>query len=66
MQIRLQTLDHQQRALDAATGVFADVDFSFSSPSEANPVFDVGDPKITHNIVQLQACLLYTSPSPRD
>ncbi|WP_296239424.1 type III restriction-modification system endonuclease [uncultured Lawsonella sp.] len=55
MQIRLQTLDHQQRALDAATGVFADVDFSFSSPSEANPVFDVGDPKITHNIVQLQA-----------
>lgn len=55
MQIRLQTLDHQQRALDAATGVFADVDLSFSSVSEANPVFDVGDPQITHNIAQLQA-----------
>ncbi|MDD7384696.1 MAG: type III restriction-modification system endonuclease [Actinomycetaceae bacterium] len=55
MQIRLQTLDHQQRALNAATRVFADVDLSFSSPSEANPVFDVGDPQITHNIAQLQA-----------
>lgn len=55
MQIRLQTLDHQQRALNAATAVFADVDLSFSSPSEANPVFDVSDPQITHNIAQLQA-----------
>ncbi|MFW0107780.1 type III restriction-modification system endonuclease [Rothia sp. P7181] len=55
MQIRLQTLDHQQRALDAATGVFADVNLSFASPSEANPIFDVGDPQITHNIAQLQA-----------
>ncbi|MGQ4518867.1 type III restriction-modification system endonuclease [Dermabacteraceae bacterium P13077] len=55
MQIRLQTLDHQQRALAAATGVFADVDLSCSSPSEANPIFNVGDPQITHNIAQLQA-----------
>lgn len=55
MQIRLQTLDHQQRALNAATGVFTNVDLSFSSPSEANPVFDVSDPQITHNITQLQA-----------
>lgn len=55
MQIRLQTLEHQQRALDAATGVFVNVDFSFSSSSEANPVFNVADPQITHNIAQLQA-----------
>lgn len=55
MQIRLQTLDHQQRALTAATGVFTDVDLSLDSPSEANPVFDVGDPQIAHNIAQLQA-----------
>ncbi|MCI7552046.1 MAG: type III restriction-modification system endonuclease [Arcanobacterium sp.] len=55
MQIRLQTLDHQQRALVAATGVFTDVDVSLASPSEANPVFDVGDPQIAHNISQLQA-----------
>ena len=55
MQIRLQTLDHQQRALNATTAVFADVDLSFSSPSEANPVFDVSDPQIMHNITQLQA-----------
>ncbi|MDO4664869.1 MAG: type III restriction-modification system endonuclease [Actinomycetaceae bacterium] len=55
MQIRLQSLYHQQRALDAATGVFAGVDLGFSSPSEANPVFDVGNPQITHNIAQLQA-----------
>ncbi|WP_151528700.1 MULTISPECIES: type III restriction-modification system endonuclease [Corynebacterium] len=55
MQIRLQPLDHQQRALNAATGAFTDVDFSFASPSEANPVFDVRDPQITHNIAQLQS-----------
>ncbi|MEW6864695.1 type III restriction-modification system endonuclease [Trueperella pyogenes] len=55
MQIRLQTLDHQQRALSAATGVFADIDVSFASASEANPVFDANDPQITYNIAQLQA-----------
>lgn len=55
MQIRLQTLDHQQRALNAATEVFAGVNLSFASSSEANPVFDIGDPQITHNIAQLQA-----------
>ncbi|WP_165241509.1 type III restriction-modification system endonuclease [Corynebacterium lizhenjunii] len=55
MQIRLQTLDHQQRALDAATAVFKDVKLSFSSPPEANPVFDVSDPQIAKNIAQIQA-----------
>ncbi|MBT1018305.1 type III restriction-modification system endonuclease [Canibacter sp. lx-72] len=55
MQIRLQTLDHQQRALIAATGVFAGVDLSFSSATEANPVFDVSNPQLKHNIAQLQA-----------
>lgn len=55
MQIRLETLEHQQRALNAATGVFANVELNFSSSSEANPVFDVGDRQIAHNIAQLQA-----------
>ncbi|MDR6938522.1 type III restriction-modification system endonuclease [Arcanobacterium hippocoleae] len=55
MQIRLQTLEHQQRALKAATGVFAGVDLSFTSPAEANPVFEVSNPQIAHNIAQIQA-----------
>ena len=55
MQIRLQTLEHQQRALSALTHVFADVALDDSSPMEANPVFDVADRQISENIVDLQA-----------
>lgn len=55
MQIRLQTLDHQQRALSALTHVFENVRLDYSSPMEANPVFDVADPQIIDNIADLQA-----------
>lgn len=55
MQIRLQTLDHQQRALAAVTSVFTGVELTASSLMEANPEFDVNDPQLAHNIAQLQA-----------
>ena len=55
MQIRLQTLDHQQRALSALTHVFENVRLDYSSPMEANPVFDVACPQIIDNIAELQA-----------
>lgn len=58
MQIRLQTLEHQQRALTAVTHVFADVSMDDSSAMEANPVFDVADPQIATNISDLQAGLV--------
>lgn len=58
MQIRLQTLEHQQRALAAVTHVFADVSMDDSSAMEANPVFDVADPQIATNISDLQAGLV--------
>lgn len=58
MQIRLQTLEHQQRALSALTHVFADVALDDSAPMEANPVFDVTDRRITDNIAELQAGLV--------
>lgn len=58
MQIRLQTLEHQQRALTALTHVFADVVLDDSSAMEANPVFDVADRQITDNIADLQAGLV--------
>lgn len=58
MQIRLQTLEHQQRALTALTHVFADVVLDDSSAMEANPVFDVTDRQITDNIADLQAGLV--------
>ena len=54
MQIRLQTLDHQQRALTALTHVFHDVDINRDSILEANPIFDTSDPQIAHNIHELQ------------
>ena len=54
MQIRLQTLDHQQRALTALTHVFHGVDIDRKSILEANPVFDPSDPQIVHNIHELQ------------
>ena len=58
MQIRLQALEHQQRALTALTHVFADVVLDDSSAMEANPVFDVTDRQITDNIADLQAGLV--------
>lgn len=58
MQIRLQTLEHQQRALTALTHVFADVVLDDSSAMEANPVFDVADRQIADNIADLQAGLV--------
>ena len=54
MQIRLQTLDHQRRALAALTHVFHGVDIDRKSILEANPVFDPSDPQIIHNIHELQ------------
>lgn len=54
MQIRLQTLDHQQRALKALTHVFHSVEMDLGSILEANPVFDASNPQIIHNIHQLQ------------
>ena len=36
MQIRLQTLEYQQRALNALTRVFKDVGLDASTPPEAN------------------------------
>ncbi|AIG63450.1 type III deoxyribonuclease [Corynebacterium atypicum] len=58
MQIKLQALEHQQRALTALTHVFADVVLDDSSAMEANPVFDVADRQITDNIADLQAGLV--------
>ncbi|OOP63118.1 type III deoxyribonuclease [Arthrobacter sp. SRS-W-1-2016] len=55
MQIRLQTLEHQQRALRALTHVFDGVDLDHSSLLEANPTFDAADPQIAHNIAELQS-----------
>lgn len=58
MQIRLQTLDHQQRALTALTRVFEGIDFDRSTRPEANVVFDPADPQIAHNIAQIQSGVL--------
>lgn len=55
MHIRLQTLDHQQRALTALTHVFDGVDFDSSTPTEANVAFNPADPQIAHNIAQIQS-----------
>lgn len=55
MQIRLQTLEHQQRALEALTRVFDEVDLDTSTPPEANIAFNPGDPQIIHNITQIQS-----------
>lgn len=55
MQIRLQTLEHQQRALSALTRVFAGVELDTSTPSEANVGFDPNDPQIAQNITEIQS-----------
>ncbi len=54
MQIRLQTLEHQQRALTAITRVFHGVDFDSGGLMEANPTFDLADSQLAHNISELQ------------
>lgn len=54
MQIKLQILEHQQRALTALTHVFTDVNLENSSPTACNPVFDVSDPQIASNILDIQ------------
>ena len=54
MQIRLQTLEHQQRALTAITRVFHGVDFDSGGLMEANPTFDLADSPLAHNISELQ------------
>lgn len=55
MPIRLQTLDHQQRALSALTSVFKDVELDDSTPPEANIAFDPADPQIRDNILKIQS-----------
>src|SRR5690625_2815260 len=54
MQIRLQTLEHQQRALAAITRVFHGVELDADGLMEANPTFDPADPQLAHNIFELQ------------
>lgn len=55
MQIRLQTLEHQQRALTALTRVFDGVELDTNTPAEANIGFDPADPQIAQNISEIQA-----------
>ncbi|ROR54114.1 type III restriction enzyme [Luteococcus japonicus] len=55
MQIRLQTLEHQQRALTALTHVFKGVELDTSTPLEANVGFDPADPQIRENIAEIQS-----------
>ena len=55
MQIRLQTLEHQQRALNALTRVFKGVELDVSTPPEANIAFDPADPQIRENINAIQS-----------
>lgn len=55
MRIRLQTLEHQQRALRALTRVFDGVEFDRTTPSEANVAFDPADPQISHNVAEIQS-----------
>jgi type III restriction enzyme len=58
MQIRLQTLEHQQRALTALTRVFDGVELDRSTLPEANIAFDLADPQIAHNIAEIQSGVL--------
>lgn len=55
MQIRLQTLEHQQRALTALTRVFDGVEFDTTTALEANVGFDPADPQIRENILEIQS-----------
>lgn len=54
MKIRLQTLEHQTRAITALGHVFKGVELDYSSRNEANPIFDVGNPRIAENIAEIQ------------
>lgn len=55
MQIRLQTLEHQKRALTALTRVFDGVDLDHGTPPEANIAFDPTDPQVARNIAEIQS-----------
>ena len=66
MQIRLQTLDHQQRALTALTRVFDGVELDPSTPLEANQAFDPVHPQLAHNVAEIQSGVLEgIDPIPR-
>lgn len=55
MQIRLQTLEHQKRALTVLARVFDGVELDASTPPEANVAFDAADPQVAHNIAEIQS-----------
>ncbi|MDO4913413.1 MAG: type III restriction-modification system endonuclease [Bifidobacteriaceae bacterium] len=59
MQIRLQTLEHQQRALKSLTHVFRGVSMHDDGLMEANPILDLTDPHIRENIFELQSGILF-------
>lgn len=63
MKIRLQILEHQTQAIAALGHVFDEVELDYSSRNEANPVFDVGDPKISKNISEIQQGQLEGAPA---
>ncbi len=54
MKIRLQTLEHQMKALKAINHVFEDVVLERPGSYEANPVFDFRDQKLLANIREIQ------------
>ena len=58
MHIRLQSLEHQQRALTALTHVFDGLVLDTSTPPEANIAFAPGDPQIAHNVAEIQSGML--------
>lgn len=55
MQIRLEKLAHQKRALTALTHVFKNVELDASTPLWANVGFDPADPQIRENISEIQS-----------
>lgn len=59
MRIRLQTLEHQQRALAALTRVFDGLALDTSTPPEANFAFDPADPQVAHNVAEIQSGALH-------
>lgn len=54
MKIRLQTLDHQTRAVAAIAHVFDGAELNYSSINEANPIFSAGDQRVIDNIADIQ------------
>lgn len=54
MKIRLQTLDHQTKAINALNHIFEDVALERPDSYEANPVFDLHDQRILSNIREIQ------------